>query len=239
MARIIGLRSSSVRRVTPGRARGRRRRAVVVDAELAHARALCLELDALHAPERGHGVHPLREQRLDGLEPDRDVPDRAGSPPAPARPTQHRVVGGQAGDADPPALEVARRADARARDHRRERLLHERHHAHDVGARSRASPRSWMSRIAASARPDCSSLSASVDAPGAGRQLDALRLVVAALVGQVDAGVHGVGLEVQQQRRLLARAIGAGIRPAAGQQREQQEQDQRAAHRARRVGERE
>ena len=46
--------------------------------------------------------------------------------------SEHRVVGGQAGHADPPALEVARAADAGAGDHRGERALHERAHAHQV-----------------------------------------------------------------------------------------------------------
>ena len=144
-------------------------RAVVVDAELLEAWAAPLQRDALGVPERGRGVDALGEQRLDGLEADRRrlhlvrVAAVVGDDRA-----QHRVVGRQPGDAGAAALEVARALDARLGDHGGERALDDRLHADEVAPRSRASPRSWMSRIAMSARPACSCLSASVDAPGAG-----------------------------------------------------------------------
>ena len=47
---------------------------------------------------------------------------------------QHGVVGGQAGHAHAPALEVARAPDAPAGDHRGQRALDEGAHAHEVGA---------------------------------------------------------------------------------------------------------
>jgi len=240
VARIIGVCSSSVAGDAEDEL-GVRRRAVVVDAELAESIPLRLQLDALRAPERRGPRHPLREQRLDGLEADRDGPDRVGIPARPGDDrTQDRVVGGQAGDADPLALELPRRSDARLCEHGRERLLHERHHADDVGALLAREPEvvdvedrevgaarlELLERVRRRARR--------LDV-----ELDALGVVVFALGGEVDPRVHRVGLEVEQQRRLRARAVGAGIRPAAGQQREHEEEQQRAAHGARRVGERE
>ena len=58
----------------------------------------------------------------------------------------------------------------------------------------------------------------SVEAPASGREVDALGVVVAALQREVDAGVHGVGREVQQQRRVLrsgGRCSPARRQPAA------------------------
>ena len=183
------------------------RRPVVVDAELAASPgALRLQLDALHVPERGGARDAVREQRLDGLEADRDRPDRAGvAAGAGDDRAQDRVVGREAGDADPPALEVARRPHAGLREHRRERLLHERHHADEVGALLAREPEvvdvedrevgaaglELLQRVGRGARR--------LDV-----ELDALGLVVVALRREVDPRVHRVGLEVEQQRRLGA-----------------------------------
>ena len=136
------------------------------------------------------------------------------------------------------ALQLPRRSDARLCEHGRERLLHERHHADDVGALLAREPEvvdvedrevgaarlELLERVRRRARR--------LDV-----ELDALGVVVFALRREVDPRVHRVGLEVEQQRRLRARAVGAGIRPAAGQQREHEQEQQRAAHGARRVGE--
>ena len=89
-----------------------------------------------------------------------------------------------------------------------------------------------------SARPASSSSSASVDAPGrADLELDALGLVVAALGREVEAGVHRVRLEVEQQRRLGARPVLAGGRAAAGDG-EGEEDGEGGAHGDRRLEER-
>jgi hypothetical protein len=92
-----------------------------------------------------------------------------------------------------------------------------------------------MSRIANCGAPAEQEL----DAVGRGRrrrhaQGDALRVVEVALQGQVDAGVHRVGLEVQDE---LGRLVGAVLRGASaagdgecGSERER-EQDAGAGHR--------
>ena len=111
------------------------RRAVVVDAELARRQAALLERDALGVPERGHGVDAAAEQRLTAAKPIVTwrtarvvaavvVEDRV----------EERRVGGQAGDADGAALEVARAADAGLGDERGERAADERADRDQVGA---------------------------------------------------------------------------------------------------------
>ena len=62
---------------------------------------------------------------------------------------------------------------------------------------------------------------------GSGRadlQLHALRVVVLACEREVDAGVHAVGREVEQERGLLVRPVGAG--PSAAAARERQQHDE-------------
>ena len=80
----------------------------------------------------------------------------------------HGFVGGQAGDADRVALEVAGAATGPS-----PRAITAASGRCTIGItptrsrpRSRAIPRSWMSRIAKSARPAASSFGASVDSPG-------------------------------------------------------------------------
>ena len=93
-----------------------------------------------------------------------------------------------------------------------------------------------MSMIARSAWPPSSGL----DARRSSRrgvlhaQVHALGVVVAALQGEVDAGVHGVGREVEQQRRVLvgpAVAVAADRAAAGRRQRggDGQHEDERAA----------
>ena len=67
-----------------------------------------------------------------------------------------------------------------------------------------------MSRIARSARPACSSFSASVEALGLRiSSVDALGASKPRSDGDVDPGVHRVGREVEQQRGALVRAVAA------------------------------
>ena len=109
------------------------RRTEVVDLELAHAGALVRERDALGVPERRRGVDAAREQRRDRLEADADLAHlvRIAAVAADDR-AQHRVVGGEAGDADALALEIARPGDPGLCDDRRERDLDEGHDADHV-----------------------------------------------------------------------------------------------------------
>ena len=58
----------------------------------------------------------------------------------------------------------------------------------------------------------------------------ALGLVVAALRRQVDPGVHGVGRGVQQQRRVLVRAVVARGAAAAGDEKPARSGDESRAH---------
>ena len=131
---------------------------------------------------------------------------------------QHRVVGGQPGDAGAAARQLARAPHARLREHRRQRALDDRHHADEVAALLARQPEvvdvedrevgpaglQQLQRVGRGAGP-------------ADRQPHALRVVVAALDGQVDPGVHGVGREVEQQRRVLVRPVAAAGAAAAGQ----------------------
>ena len=103
------------------------RGAEVVDLELVHARALGLQRHALGVPERRGRVDPAREQRRDRLEADGHLAHlgRVAAVAAHDR-AQDGVVGGQAGDAGAPALEVARPRDLRLGDDGGQRALHER-----------------------------------------------------------------------------------------------------------------
>ena len=177
----------------------------------------CLQRDALDVPERGRRRHAAGEQRLDGLEADRRrahllrVAARALDDRA-----QDRLVGRQPAHAGALALEVLRRADARLGEHGGERRLDERHHADEVAAllarqaevvdvedrHVGAAALEQLQRVGRRARL-------------ADRQLDALGGVEAALDRDVEAGVHRVGREVEQQRGLLVRAVLAAGAAAA------------------------
>ena len=77
----------------------------------------------------------------------------------------------------------------------------------------RARPRSWMSRMARSARPRLEQRQrVGRGARLADLQRDALRVVEAARDRGVEAGVDAVGREVEQQRRLGVRPVLAGGR---------------------------
>ena len=111
------------------------RSAVAIDPELARVHAAPAQCHALGVPERHDRVHPSRDQ---ARAPRRSRSSRGARRRATRRRAQHRaqhgVVRGQPGHTDPPPLEVARAADAGAGDHRGERALHERAHAHEVAA---------------------------------------------------------------------------------------------------------
>ena len=113
------------------------RRAVVVHAELARLHAALAQRHALGVPERDDGVDLPGDQARHGREADRDllhavvvaavVLDHGA---------EHGLVRGQARHAHALSLEVARPADvAGARDHGRERALHQRADPDHVAAR--------------------------------------------------------------------------------------------------------
>ena len=158
-----------------------------------------------------------------------------GSPPSPA--TTERSTASSDGRPLTPArsaLEVRGRADRRLREHRRERPLHERHHADDVAPLLAREPEvvdvedrhvgasglEQLERVGRRARL-------------ADLELDALRLVVAALGRHVEPGVDRVRREVEQQRRLGARPVLAGGRAAAAASRPRRRPASRTARRAR------
>ena len=104
---------------------------------------------------------------------------------------------------------------------------------------SRASPRSWMSRIAMSAAPALQQLQrVGRGARLADLELDALGGVEAAVGGDVDPGVDRVGREVEQQRgraRWVARSR-RRRRNRRGQQDQREEQEPHAHPRSVRWG---
>ena len=130
---------------------------------------------------------------------------------------EHGVVGGQAGDADALALEVAGAGDVGLGEHGGQRQLGDRRHPDHVGA------------LLASQREVVDVHHGEVGAPGVQRlhrirggrrllhlQRDALGLVEAAGDRRVDAGMDGVGGEVEYKRgvpvgRSLAVAAAAAV----------------------------
>ncbi len=83
--------------------------------------------------------------------------------------------------------------------------------------RSRAIPRSWMSRIANSARPAASSFGASVDSPGCWiRSADPGVLVEIFSLRGEDPAVDGVGSEIEHDGRAFRHARFRAIPTAAG-----------------------
>ncbi len=176
----------------------------------------------------------LREQRPHGLEPDRGRAHRLGVA-AVARDdrAEHRLVRRQARHADALPLELPGRADAGLGQQRGQRPLHERHDAHEVGALLARQPEvvDVEDRHVHAARPQQRQRVGG--RPGRlDRQLDALRLVEPAVDRRVDAAVHGVGGEVEQEGRLLVRAVLPGG-PARGEQDREAQQDGESAHAAR------
>ena len=111
---------------------------------------------------------PARRPPRSRSSPARPSPGRRRRPSTTE--STHRVVGGQAGDARRvrPSRSRGRRDRAvGARDHRRPAGAARSPRRRRRRARARGrSPRSWMSRIAKSARPASSSFGASVEAPG-------------------------------------------------------------------------
>ena len=171
--------------------------------------------DALDVPERDDRVDLAGDQARHRREADR----RAAHPVVVAavvldHRAQHGVVGGQAGDADALALELraGARSPCRAITAASGRCTSAPTPTTSA-PRSRASPRSWMSTIERSARPLASSFSESVEAPGTRtRRSRPWRGVEVLAQRRVDAGVGGVGLEVEGQRR---RAAAVGPPPTA------------------------
>ena len=181
-----GARSSSVVARHAQDELGVGRGAVVVDAELPDA-GRCAQRDALDVPERRRGVDAAGEHRLDRLEADRGRlharPGRRRRPPRPSRSTASSD--GRPVTPGAPAVEVARALDRRLRQHRRQRPLHERHHADEVAALLPRQPEvvdvedrdvdpaglEQLQRVGRGAGP-------------ADRAADALRLVVAARIAR-------------------------------------------------------
>ena len=133
----------------------------------------------------------------------------AGSPPSPRTIELSTASSeGRPVTPDAPALEVARPRDLRLGDDGGERALHEGHDPDDV-APLLAGEREVVDvedrELRAPAEQE-------LDAVGRGRrrrdaQVDALGAVEVALQRQVDAGVDGVGLEVQDELGRLVRAV--------------------------------
>ena len=139
----------------------------------------------------------------------------AGSPPSPRTiDVEDGVVAGQAGDADPAPLEVARPADRGVGEHGRERALDDGHDADEVAP---ALPRD-REVVDVEHRQLCAA--AEQQAHGVGRrgrrlhaQVDARLAVQPPARGGVDAGVDGVRREVEQQRRVDRRLGRRGRAP--------------------------
>ena len=110
---------------------------VSVDLEDVLRHAAPGEGDALGVPEPRRRIDLAGGQRRDGVEPDRDPVDLLGVTAVGAHlGVDDGFVGGQPGDADGAAVELAGSVDRAVgrRDHRRQRPLHDRHRADDVEA---------------------------------------------------------------------------------------------------------
>ena len=155
----------------------------------------------------------------------------AGSPPSPRTiESQDGVVGGQAGDPGALALELARSRDLRLGDDGGQRALHDGHDPDDVapllaGEGEIVDVEDRELRAAGEQE---------LDAVGRGgrrrdAEVDALGAVEVALQGQVDAGVHRVGLEVQDQPGGLVGAALGAVRAAGDDERARRSRERRGA----------
>ena len=207
-------------------------RAEVVDPELLHVGALGLQGDALDVPERRGAGDAAGQQGLDRLEADRRRPYPVGIA-AVARDdrAQHRDVRRQAGHAGAPAFQVARARDLRLREDGGQRTLDQRHHAHDVGAllaRQAEVVDVEDRHVGAPALEQAQRVGGCARRPHL--ELHALRVVVPAGGREVDARVHAVGREVEQQRGLAVRAVGAGAATTRKDGAQQHDRSQRYRH---------
>ena len=148
-------------------------------------------------------------ERGDGAEADRGQVDLGGiAAGAGDDGAQHRVVGREAGDARALALQVGGRAHLGLGQHRGERALHERHHADDVLARLAREPEVVDVEDGEVGPAAAEQLERVGRGAGlADRERHALRPVELAVGRHVDAGVHGVRREVEQERRLRPGAV--------------------------------
>ncbi len=203
--------------------------AVVLDPEAVKPGPLGRERHALVVPERGGRRNPAGQQVGDGVEADRDRPDR----PRPAAcagddRAQDGAIAGHAGDPDQPVLQIPGRADRRCGDHGRQRPLDERHDPHqilpgragdgqvvDVEHREVDAPGlEQLDRVGGGAGDD--HLQAQPVAP-----------VITARQGRVDPGVHGIGREVEDQAGRAHTLVRAA---AGGEERREHEHDQAEPH---------
>ena len=166
--------------------------------------------DALVVPERRRGRHPPGEEIRDSVEADGDrvQPGRVAARPGDDR-AQDGAVAGNASDADGPPGELTRIADAGGGDHGGQWSLHDAHDPDDVlaaGARQReimnvkdreigSAGFEQADRVSGGRRRDDAQPHAGADVVAAGERL-------------VDARVHGVRCEVQNERG--ARQAGPG-----------------------------
>ena len=193
--------------------------AVVVDAKLSNGNAHLAQRHALGVPEGGCRVDAPGGQGGDGVEADRDPVHGLGVGPVRLQHrVEDRIVGGKAGHSHRSALKVTRPADVdRIDQHRRQRALHDRRDPHHVEA---ALPRQAQvvdvqDRELGAARLE--------QLRGVGRrrwllypQVDPRVAVVAALESRIDAGVHGVGLEIEDEGRFARSARFSTIPATAG-----------------------
>ena len=198
------------------------RRAVVVHSELARVDAALAQRHALGVPERHDGVDPPGDQARHGREADRNAPDALEVAAVVLDDgAQDGVVRGQPGHAHPATLEVARAPHLRAaRDHGRQRSLHQRADADDVAP-------------ALAREPEVVDVHHRHVGAAGGEQLQRVRArgrhADAEVLGRVDAGMHRVRLEVERQRPALG-AAAAVVSTAAREAREQHKQGKESAH---------
>ena len=127
-------------------------------------------------------------------------------------------VGGQPGDADGAAHELAWSVDRTGgrRDHRRQRALDDRHRADDVEALLAGDPEVVDVEDREVGAPGGEEFRHRAGVAGlAHLEVDAGVVVEAVALRRVDTGVDGVGREIEHERRAIRRArFRAG--PAAG-----------------------
>ena len=212
VARTTGARSRErLAASSPARARGRRGapKSSTRNSRMPGRRRL--QRDALDVPERRRRrPRGATSSACTALKPIVTCRTRSGSPPSPAT-IERRTASSRAGRSRrPAALEVARAADSGWASTAASGRWTSAMTPTTSRPRSRASARSWMSRIAElSARPaeqQPARRRSTAPAPATRRRTPSA-LVVAARQREVDPGVDRVGREVQHQRRVALGAV--------------------------------
>ena len=177
------------------------------------------QLEALRVPEGGCRIDAPGCQGGHRVEPDRDPIDGVGVGPVSLQHrVEDRIVGGKAGHSHRSTLQITRAADVgRIEQHRGQRALHDRRDPHHVKAA--------LARQAQVVDVEDRELGPAgleqLRSVGRARrllhaQVDPRVAIVAALEGRIDAGVHGVRLEVEDEGRFPGSARFSAIPAAAG-----------------------